>query len=175
MVITKLPDSARPRYPAVEFESDTLDGQGEYNFGVAANVDKLLMDNLSPGSLYHVAAISFYAAALEGDWLKSMISKDEFPRVTVRLIPGKARSWFADPFRCVNYVDNLDQVIWLPPVQKGDTLVASMYGRVRQVAGMVGESTLKAQFNMAVYEVDAAQWLQTFRENPKHSGSTWRL
>ncbi len=174
-VVIKIPDNSRVRYPVVEFDSAALSGMAEYDFGVAANLDKLLMDNVNAGSLYLISTISFFASAVEGDWLKSMKSAADFPRVTVRTSGVGGRSIFADPFRCVNYVDNCDQVIWILPPQKDVQILASMYGLINQVPGMVGSLSIRAQINFTVYEITDSQWIKTFRENPGRIGATVRL
>lgn len=173
-IIAKLPDSARVQYPVVRFQSSNL-LLGDYAFENAGNTDVLLMDNLNAGSLYLVERISFFASAFEGDWLKSMKAAIDFPRISVRFSRIGGASIFGGPFRCVNYIDNNEQLIYLKPSQAGDTLVSSMYGTVAQVAGMVGELFLVAQMNLTVYEVTDKRWIKSFLMDPDFLGATLRV
>lgn len=173
-VITKLPDNARVRYPIARFVSKDLNVASDYDFEDAANTDVLLMDKLNAGSLYLMERINFFAAAVESDWLKASRTAANFPRVTVRFSGIGGASIFGDPFRCVNYVDNSESLIWMRPTQVNSNLLASMYGKVHQVAGMVGELNLVAQINFTVYEITNRKWIETFEKDPSQLGLTVR-
>ncbi len=174
-IIAKIPDNARVRYPVVRFQSSNVDVAGDYDFQNAGNTDVPLMSNLNAGSLYLIDQVSFFASAVEGDWLRSMKTAADFPRISVRYAGTGGHSIFGDPFRCVNYVDNSDAMVYLRPTQKGAGLVSSMFGKVSQVAGMVGDLFLLAQINFTVYEITDAKWISTFEENPRKLGATVRL
>ncbi len=174
-IITKLPDDARVRFPVVRFVSSDLDAGSDYKFENAGNKDVLLMDNLNAGSLYLVERVNFFAGVSETDWLKSAKTANDYPRVAVRFSGLGGASIFGDPFRCVNYVDNSELLIWLRPTQKGSKLLASMFGTIHQVGGMVGELNIDAQINFTIYEINNARWIETFEKSPERLGLTVRL
>ncbi len=174
-VITKVPDNARVRYPVVRFQSSDINASGDYDFQNVGNTNVTLMSNLNAGSLYLVDQVSFFASAVEGDWLRSMKTAADFPRVSVRFARTGGSSIFGDPFRCVNYVDNSDCNIYLRPTQKNESLVASMFGVVKQVPGMVGDLYLLAQINFTVYEITDAKWIESFEKDPLKLGATVRI
>lgn len=174
-IISKIPDDSRARYPVVRFESDPLDGFADYDWENAGNTNVTLMDDVTPGAVYLIERINFFANASESDWLESMKTPADFPRISIRFSRIGGGSIFADPFRCVNYVDNAEQLVYFRTSQKDDTIVASMYGKVAQVPGMVGKLTLLAQANFTIYEIRNAAWLKIFESDPARLGLTLRV
>lgn len=174
-IISKIPDDSRARYPVALFESSILDAAGDYNFENAGNTDVELMDDVTPGAVYLIERINFFGNAIEGDWLEGMKTKVDFPRVSVRFSRVGGASIFADPFRGVNYVDNAESLIYFRTSQKGDTLVTSMFGKIAQVAGMVGKATLRAEINFSIYEIRNQKWISLFETDPARVGLTLRV
>jgi hypothetical protein len=174
-IISKIPDDSRVRYPVARFRSDALNGLGRYNWENAGNDGVFLLGDLKPTSVYLLERVAFYANVAEGDWLESMLTPTEFPRVSLRLSGVGGHSIYGDPFRCVNYVDNNEQLIYFRSQQKGVDLLASMYGQVGQVAGMVGKLTLLSQINFTVYEIVNKDWIKTFERDPARLGLTLRV
>lgn len=133
------------------------------------------MTDLEPSHIYLIERVNFFANVAESDWLSSMITAADFPRIALqfdRIGPG---SIYAEPFRAVNYVDNAETLIYFRCQQKGDRLCATMFGQVQQVPGMVGMLNLISQINFTVYEITDTAWAQTFERNPERFGSGWRV
>lgn len=174
-IISKIPDDSRVRYPVARFRSDDLNGLGQYDWETAGNTNVLLLEALVPTSVYLLERIAFFANVSEAAWLESMLTPADFPRVSVRLDGVSGHSIFGDPFRCVNYVDNNEQLIYFKGLQTRANLVATMYGAVGQVPDMVGKLNLLGQINFTVYEIVNREWIKTFERDPAHLGLTVRL
>lgn len=179
-IISKIPDNSRVRYPVARFESDPLDGLGQYVWENAANLSVPLIPDLNPANVYLVERVSFFANVGESDWLESMLLPINFPSVSTAfadlnglLIGGS--SIYAGPFRCVNYVDNSEQLLYFRGLQNSSQLVASMFGTVKQVPGMVGLLTLLAQINFTIYEITDKSWIRSYERDPNHLGATVRI
>lgn len=174
-IISKIPDDSRVRYPVARFRSADLDGLGQYDWETAGNTNVLLQDALKPTSVYLLERISFYANLPESAWLESMLLPANFPRVSVRLDGIGGHSIYGDPFRCVNYVDNNEQLIYFRGLQTASNLVATMYGKVGQVPDTVGKLNLIGQINFTVYEIVNRAWIKSFEQDPAHLGLTVRV
>lgn len=173
-IISKIPDNSRVRYPVVRFVSDNLNGLGQYNWSVAANLNVQLIADLQPQHVYLFERVSFFANVEEGAWLESMLTPADFPRVALSYLKNVGSSIYGEPFRCVNYVDNNEQLLYTQAKQKGDVLTASMFGLVQQSPGMVGKLNLLAQINFTVYEITDKNWISLFETNPARVGLTLR-
>ncbi len=174
-IISKIPDNSRVRYPVARFQSAGLDGLGQYEWGTAGNKDVPLMDSMRPTSVYLIERVSFFANVLEGTWLESMLTPDDFPRISIKVKGVGGQSIFGDPFRCVNYVDNNEQLLYLQCVRPGDQLVATMYGKVLQVPAMAGMLNLLSEINFTAYEITDKDWVTTYMKNPGRLGLTLRV
>lgn len=174
-IINRIPDNSRVRYPVARFVSTALDGFGRYAWENAGNSQVPLMTDMTASNVYLVERVSFYANVAENSWLESMILVNDFPRISLQFPRIGGSSIYAEPFRAVNYVDNNEQLLYFRPLQKGDTLAASMFGTVQQSAGMIGLLTLIAQINFTVYEITDKAWIQTFERNPAHLGFPVRV
>ena len=169
-IINKIPDNSRVLFPVSRFESSALNGFGRYVWENAGNTQVNLMADLEPSHVYLIERVNFFANVAESDWLSSMISAVDFPRVALQFRPLRAGSIYGEPFRCVNYVDNAETLIYFRPQQRADVLTATMYGQVQQVPGMVGLLTLISQINYTVYEITDKSWIQTFERDPRAFG-----
>ena len=164
-IINKIPDNSRVRYPVARFQSSVLDGLSQYNWENAGNTKVTLMTDMVPQNVYLMERVSFFANVAESDWLESMLTPADFPRISIAFNRIGGASIYAEPFRCVNYVDNNEQLLYFRPLQKGDILTASMFGKVQQVAGMVGNLTLLSQINFTMYEITDKAWIADFERH----------
>lgn len=169
-IISRIPDNSRVRYPVVRFVSDALDGLGQYNWSVAGNLNVVIMTDLKPPNVYLFERVSFFANVGETDWLESMLTQNDFPRVALSWQKNSGASIYGEPFRCVNYIDNCEQLLYAQSKQKEDSITASMFGRVQQTPGMVGKLNLLAQINFTVYEITDQNWIKLFERDPGRLG-----
>lgn len=174
-IISRIPDNSRVRYPVVRFVSDNLNGLGQYNWENAGNTLANLMTEMSASNVYLIERASFFANVAESDWLGSMLTPADFPRVALQFNRIGGASIYADPFRCVNYIDNNEQLIYFMPLQNNDIMAATMFGRVQQVPGMVGMVNLIAQMNFTVYEITDRNWINLFQRDPARLGMSLRV
>jgi hypothetical protein len=133
------------------------------------------MQEMSASNVYLIERISFFANVAEGDWLESMLAPANFPRIAVQFNRIGGASIYAEPFRCVNYVDNNEQLLYFKPLQNGDILAATMFGRVTQSPGMVGNLFLLAQINFTIYEITDRKWIDLYERDPARMGVTVRV
>lgn len=179
-VINRLPDNTRVRYPVARFESSVLDGLGRYNWSTNAAAQNVTwLTELNPPNVYLIERVNFFANVDEGDWLSSMMTAADFPRIQLHFTGLGGRSIYTEPFRCVNFIDNSEQMIFFESTQKirrgaPVNLEADMNGQVQQVPAMVGRATLLAQFNATIYEITDARWIETFKKDPGKLALTWR-
>jgi len=174
-IISKIPDNSRVRYPVARFVSSNLDGLGQYSWENAGNTLVNIMTEMAQGHVYLIERVSFFANVPESDWLESMLTPNDFPRVSLQFNRIGGASIYAEPFRCVNYIDNNEQLLYFKSLQKGDTLAASMFGRVVQTPGMVGLLNLISQINFTVYEIVDTKWIELFERDPARLGLTLRV
>jgi hypothetical protein len=173
-IISRIPDNSRVRYPVARFESDVLNGAGQYVWENAGNTLVNLMEEMAPSHVYLIERVSFFANVSESDWLESMLTPADFPRVALQFNRIGGASIYAEPFRCVNFVDNNEQLIYFRALQPADILAATMFGTVEQTPGMVGKATLLAQINFTVYEITDKKWITLFERDPARLGGTLR-
>jgi hypothetical protein len=173
-IISKIPDNSRIRYPVALFVSDNLDGSAQYNWENAGNAAVPLMTEMSASNVYLIERVNFFANVAESDWLESMIAPINFPRVSLGFNRIGGASIYAEPFRCVNYIDNAEQLLYFRALQNGDILTATMIGRIQQSAGMVGNLNLRAQINFNIYEITDRKWINLYERDPAHLGLTLR-
>jgi hypothetical protein len=160
------PNAVRVRYPVQRFSAPLIAGQ--YDFGIAANTDILLLP-LQSNSVYLIERISFFAQATESDWLESMGTAAQFPAFRLHYQFDDANSLYPEPVRCVNYVDNAEQLVFFRTTRDSENLLISFSGIVTQVAGMVGLNPLLAQVNFTIYQVTDENWNRKFI-NPDEFG-----
>ena len=161
-VILKIPltvNASRPRFPVLRFSAPFAGGQ--YSFNQPGNTNVTLM-RLKPNSLYLLAAYSFFANVGEADWLASMDTQANFPAFQLNFKNGSTPSIYPDPLRCVNYVDNADQLIYFDSGRSDDILQISFSGIVNQVAGMVGIDPLLAEVNLNIYQIMDQEFIKEY-------------
>jgi hypothetical protein len=157
------PNSTRVRYPVKRFSAPLL--LGAYNYGIPANTDQLLL-KMQANSVYLLERFSFFAQSSESDWLESMGAEIDFPSYRIHYRYDDSNSLLAEPVRCVNYVDNAEQLVFFRSTREGEELLISFSGIVNQVAGMVGLDPLLCQVNFTLYQVTDSHWITRFI-NPK--------
>lgn len=153
------PNGSRVRYPVKRFSAPF--GAGTYNFAQVGNTDVLLY-KLSASSVYCMERINFYANVSEADWLEGMGAEATFPAFTVRFQHSPDVSIWPEPVRCVNYIDNEEQLVFFRTTRQDDNLLITFTGLVNQVAGMVGTDPLLAQVNFTMYEITDQPWIEKF-------------
>lgn len=153
------PKGTRVRYPAKRFSAPFAAGQ--YNFNQPGNTDQVLM-TLQANSVYLIERINFFAAVGVADWLESMDTEVNFPAFTLRFKKSFNDSIYAEPVRCVNYIDNGEQLVFFNSTREQDQLLITFSGIVNQVAGMVGLDPLLVETNFTIYQITDQKWNAMF-------------
>jgi len=160
------PNAVRVRYPVKRFSAPFAAGQ--YDFAQAGNTNQLLL-TLQANSVYLIERINFFAEADEADWLRSMDTEANFPAFRVHYLNDDANSLYPEPVRCVNYIDNAEQLVFFWTTREDESLLISFSGIVNQVAGMVGVDPLLAEVNFTLYQITDQPWNKRFI-NPDEFG-----
>lgn len=160
------PQAVRVRYPVIRFSAPFAAGQ--YDFAQPGNTDQVLLP-LEANSVYLIERINFFAQVAEADWLLSMDTAANFPAFKLHYQNDDANSLYPEPVRCVNYIDNAEQLVFFWTTREDENLLISFSGIVNQVAGMVGIDPLLAEVNFTLYQVTDQKWNLNFI-NPDHFG-----
>lgn len=161
-IIDRIPmneNASRVRFPVLRFSAPFLAGQ--YDFGQAANQGVKLMA-LQPNTLYLLAAISFFANVGESDWLESMDTQANFPNFRLHKEFDSSDSIYPEPVQCVNYMDDVDQLVYFRTLRESDNLLISFNGIINQVAGMVGITPMLAEINFTMYQVTDQRFIRHY-------------
>lgn len=158
------PNGVRVRYPVKRFSAPFAAGQ--YDFNQAGNQDIPILP-LANNSIYLIERINFFAGIAEATWLESMDTEANFPFFKLHLLKSPATSIFPEPIRCVNYIDNAEQLVFFRSLQKDDTLLITFGGIINQVAASVGIDPMLAEVNFTLYQVINEEWAKKFID-PKY-------
>ncbi len=165
-VIAKIPltvNAVRMRWPVTRFSAPFANGQ--YSFNQPGNTNVTLM-KLQSNSLYLISAFTFFANVAESDWLGSMDTAANFPAYQLRFQKSSSESIYPDPIRCVNYVDNADQLVYFASGRSADVLEITFSGIVNQVAGTVGVNPLLAEVNLSMYQITDQEFIKAYNSAP---------
>lgn len=160
------PNAVRVRYPVNRFSAPFLAGQ--YDFAQAGNTLQTVM-KLASNSVYCLERVSFFANVAESDWLNSMDTVANFPRFRFKYQNSSGQSIFPEPVRCINYVDNAEQLVFFWTTRESDVLQITFEGKVNQVPGMVGVDPLLCEVNFTIYQIVDRDWITGFiqKQMPK--------
>lgn len=153
------PSGSRVRYPVKRFSAPFAAGQ--YDFNQAGNTD-LVLTRMQANSIYCIERINFFAQAAEADWLESMDTEVNFPSFRLHFLNDDSNSIYPEPVRCVNYLDNAEQLIFFWSTREREDLLITFAGIVNQVAGMVGFDPLLAEVNFTMYQITDEAWNKAF-------------
>jgi hypothetical protein len=153
------PNSVRVRYPVVRFSAPFFAGQ--YDFGQAGNTGQLVLA-MQANSVYCLERINFFAQVSESAWLESMDTAANFPAFALQYEKDSNTPIFPEPVRCVNYIDNAEQLVFFRSTRESERLMISFSGVVNQAADMVGIDPLLAQVNFTLYQVTDDSWNDRF-------------
>lgn len=155
------PNGSRVRYPVKRFSAPFALGQ--YDFAQAGNTD-VVLTKLQANSIYCIERINFFAQVAEGVWLESMDTEVNFPAFRLHYQNDDSNSIYPEPVRCVNYLDNAEQLIFFWSTREEENLLITFSGIVNQVAGMVGIDPLLAEVNFTMYQITDQAWNKAFIE-----------
>ena len=160
-ILAKIPRDSRVRYPVQRFQAAFA--LGVYDFSiVAGNQNQVLINPMQQNTVYLIERINFYASVPEGAWLEAQPALANFPSFRLSFLNSPSDSIYPEPIRCVNYVDNSEQLIWYYSTREAEQLLISFGGQVNQPASMVGIPTVFSQVNFTMYQIQNQDWVKAF-------------
>lgn len=158
-IAVKIPDNARVRYPVSKFTGSLV--LGKYDFSVPANENIVLLE-MNKESIYLLERINFSAQLNEGVWLKSQDTIANYPNFRLDFEKSLSASIYPEPVRCLNYLDNAEQLLYFQSRKAGDKLRITFTGKVNQVAETVGDAEISTQVSFTIYQIDDKNWINWF-------------
>lgn len=146
MSVKALPIETNNRFAAA-FNVPTV---GQYDFGVAANTNQVVIGRLNPNFVYLIDRVSFGASIPEGVYLES-VTNTATPSARLRF-RNTEYGIYPRPLPCINYKDNLEWRFWFWTEKENDALLVSFDGALIQVAATVGIPTIYANLSLVIYE-----------------------
>lgn len=144
--VKALPIETNNRFSA-QFNNPTA---GEYDFGIAANTDQVVIANLNPNFVYLIDRVSFSASIPEGVYLES-VTTTATPSARLRFL-NTSYGIYPRPLPGVNYKDNLEWRFFFWTEKANDQLLVTFDGSLQQVAATVGIPWIYANLSFVIYE-----------------------
>ena len=167
MSVKALPIETQNRF-AAQFNVPTL---GQYDFGVAANTQQVVIANLNPNFVYLIDRVSFSASIPEGVYLESV---NVTPQARLSFL-NTEYGIYPRPLPGVNYKDNLEWRFFFWTEKRNDQLLVTFDGALNQVAATVGVPIIYANLSFVIYEENNLQICQRIKEQTsKCAGEFYR-
>lgn len=164
----KLPISARPTLTANIFTATwNAPTVGKYDFtNVAANQNQTVY-TLTGSSIYIIERACFGTTLSEANFQESIDSTIGLPSLIFKTLKT-GQQIFPRPLPFVNYLDNLELLLFIPSDQKDDQIVVSFEAVLDQIPDTVGIDTIRAFVQLNIYEVDNTAWVRRFYHDQGH-------
>jgi hypothetical protein len=177
-IIKTIPQSSR--YIQVDaiftatFNNPTLN---KYDFGIAANTNVVMLEPLTPTSIYIIDRYSFSANIAEGVFLESI---DTIPTAQYKLRINPLQI-YQKPIPCINYVDNAESIAYFysklgaKEQASRDAFTVDFRGVLNQVPATVGQPTIKALLSVSLYEIIDKNFTQQFRQATRENPQSFQV
>lgn len=161
-----MPVTARPTLTANVFTSTfNAPTLGKYDFtNVAANQNQTVI-TMTSNSIYIIERVCFSMTIPEANYQESIDLTIAAPRLTFKT-QKTGHQIFPKPLPFVNYLDNLELLLFVPSNQSEDKIQVTFEGVLNQVPDTVGIAEIKAMLQMNIYEVQNNDWIRRFYNNP---------
>jgi len=133
---------------------------GQYDYGIAANQNQVMIARLNPNFVYLIDRVSFSASVPEGVYLESVNVQPQF-RLSLR---QTQYGIYPRPLPGVNYKDNLEWRFWFWTEKHNDQLLVTLTGSLNQVAATVGVAAITANLSLVVYEENNLDIIKHIKE-----------
>lgn len=156
------------------FNNPTLN---KYDFNIPANINRVLLDPMTPTSIYIIDRISFSAQIAEGTYLEA-IDVTPTAQLTLRI---NGMQIYYKPIPCINYIDNAECqcYFWSKVSAKDltmqDALCVTFRGILNQVAAMAGLLTIRCLLSLSLYEIVDRNFTQRVREATTDTPQTMQV
>lgn len=145
-----------------------------YDFSIAANENIVLLEPLTPTSIYIIDRYSFSAQTPEGTFLEAI---NTIPTAQLKKRIDNLQI-FQKPIPCINYIDNAESIgyffskLGAKEQAARDALTITFRGLLNQPASLAGVNTIRALLSFSIYEIIDRNWTQLFREQTEHNKQT---
>lgn len=163
----KLPITARPTLTSNIFTATWNNPTvNKYDFtNVAANQNQTVLV-MTGASIYIIERANFSMTIPEGVFQESIDSAASVPQMVFTSLKTNQQI-FPRPQPFINYVDNLELLLFVPSNQSEDEIQVGFECVLDQVAATVGIVTIKAFLQLNIYEVQNTDWVRRFYYNPE--------
>lgn len=148
-----------------------------YDFAIPANDNVLMMEPLTPTSIYIIDRYSFSSTIAEGTFLESI---NTVPTAQLKKrIDGI--QIYQRPIPCINYVDNAECIgffyskLGAKEQILRDALTVTFRGLLNQVPATAGLLTIKALLSLSIYEIIDRNYTEQFREATKTNPQAFQV
>ena len=165
----KLPVTARPTITSNIFTSAwNIPTINKYDFSnVAGNADQTIL-TMTGSSIYVIERVCFSMSIPEGVFQESIDSAVSVPQMLFKTEKTGALI-FDRPQPFINYVDNLELLLFVPGDQSDDEIQVSFECVLDQVAATVGVAAIRAFLQLNIYEVQNTDWIRRFFYNKENT------
>lgn len=161
----KLPVTARPTLTSNIFTATwNVPTLNRYDFtNVAGNQNQLVL-SMTGSSVYVIERVCFSTSIQEGTFQESIDSTISVPRLIFKTLKT-GQQVFDRPLPFINYVDNLELLLFQPGDQSDDQIIVTFEAVLNQVPATVSVVTIKAFLQLNIYEVQNTDWIRRFFYN----------
>lgn len=158
----KLPVTARPTLTSNIFTSTwNVPTIGRYDFtNVLGNQNQLVL-SMTGSSIYIIERVCFSTSLDEGKFQESIDSAISVPQLLFRTQKTE-RQIYDRPLPFINYVDNLELLLYVPGNQSRDEIIVTFQCVLNQIPATVSTVTIKAFLQLNIYEVQNTDWIRRF-------------
>ena len=162
----KLPISARPIQTANIFTGTfNVPTVNRYDFtNVAGNQNQTVLV-MTGASIYIIERVNFSMSIPEGVFQEGIDSTVSVPRLIIKTAKTD-KMIFDRPLPFINFVDNLELLLFVPSDQSQDEILVTFEAVLSQVPAMGAVATIQAFLQLNVYEVQSTDWVTRFYYSP---------
>ncbi len=166
----KLPVTARPTLTANIFTGTfNVPTVNRYNFTDVAGNQQQTVLTMTGQSVYIIERASFSMTTPEGVFQEAIDSTISVPVMKFETLKTQ-QLIFARKQPFINYVDNLELLLFVPSNQEDDEILVSFEAIFSQPAALVGTAVLKAFLQLNIYEVQNSSWVARFMTQNFNTG-----
>lgn len=158
----KLPVSARPTLTSNIFRSTfNIPTIGRYDFtNVAGNQNQTVL-TMTGTSIYVIERVCFSTGIPEGIFQESIDATAHVPWLRFKTLKTDHQI-FDRPLPFINYVDNLELLLYIPGNQSEDEIQVTFEAVLFQIFPTVSAVNVNAYLQLNIYEVQNDDWVTRF-------------
>lgn len=158
-----IPVTARPTLTGNRFTATwNVPTVARYDFtNVVANQNQTVAV-MTGSSVYIIERVCFGMTIPEGVFQESIDDTISLPQIIFKTLKSGVQI-IDRPLPFVNYLDNLEILIYVPSNQQNDEIQVSFECMLIQVPATVGIVTIKAFLQLNIYEVQCTEWINRFQ------------